>query len=45
MVTARIAIVGAGLSGLYVAWLLEARDMLGGRIASVSASGLLLAQK
>jgi monoamine oxidase len=48
--TARIAIVGAGLSGLYAAYLLErqgirdymlleARDVLGGRIASVSASG------
>jgi len=50
MRTARIAIVGAGLSGLYAAWLLErqgvqdyvlleARDALGGRIASVDASG------
>ncbi|MEO7106170.1 MAG: FAD-dependent oxidoreductase [Rhodoferax sp.] len=50
MQTARIAIVGAGLSGLYAAWLLErqgirdyvlleARDKPGGRIASVSASG------
>ncbi len=48
--TARIAIVGAGLSGLYAAYLLEqqgitdyvlleARDTLGGRIASVPASG------
>ncbi len=45
MHTARIAIVGAGLSGLYAAWLLqrhgirdyvvlEARDAVGGRIAS-----------
>lgn len=50
MQTARIAIVGGGLSGLYAAFLLEqkgikeyvlleARDALGGRIASVSASG------
>ena len=50
MQTARIAIVGAGLSGLYAAYLLEqqgitdyvlleARDTLGGRIASVPASG------
>ena len=50
MQTARIAIIGAGLSGLYAAWLLEshgvqdyvlleARDTLGGRIASASASG------
>ena len=50
MPTARIAIVGAGLSGLYAAYLLEqqgitdyvlleARDTLGGRIASASASG------
>ncbi|WP_204117266.1 FAD-dependent oxidoreductase [Paraburkholderia sp. C35] len=49
MQTARIAIVGAGLSGLYAAYLLErrgireyvlleARNTLGGRIASVSAS-------
>ena len=48
--TTRIAIVGAGLSGLYAAYLLEqqgikdyvlleARDTLGGRIASVAASG------
>jgi len=47
--TARIAIVGGGLSGLYAACLLEqrgmpnyvvleARDILGGRIASASAS-------
>ena len=47
---ARIAIVGAGLSGLYAAWLLErrgipdyvlleARDVLGGRIASFTPSG------
>ena len=50
MQSARIAIVGAGLSGLYAAWLLErrgirdyvlleARDTLGGRIASFTASG------
>ena len=50
MQTARIAIVGAGLSGLYAAFLLEqrgirdyvlieGRDTLGGRIASVSGSG------
>ncbi|NDP63617.1 FAD-dependent oxidoreductase [Polaromonas sp.] len=50
MQTARIAIVGAGLSGLYAAYLLEqqgiqdyvlleARDSLGGRIASVPVSG------
>ena len=49
MQTARIAIVGAGLSGLYAAFLLEqqcigdyvlleARDGVGGRIASASAS-------
>jgi monoamine oxidase len=48
--TARFAIVGAGLSGLYAAYLLErqgitdyvvleARDALGGRIASADASG------
>lgn len=48
--TTRIAIIGAGLSGLYAAYLLEqqgikdyvlleARDTLGGRIASVAASG------
>lgn len=48
--TTRIAIVGAGLSGLYAAYLLqcqgisdfvvlEARDELGGRIASISAEG------
>ena len=47
----RIAIVGAGLSGLYAAWLLErhgihdyvlleARDVPGGRIASVDGRGL-----
>ena len=50
MQATRIAIVGAGLSGLYAAYLLEgqgikdyvlleARDRLGGRIASVAASG------
>ena len=50
MQTTRIAIVGAGLSGLYAAYLLEqqsikdyvlleARDTLGGRIASVAALG------
>ncbi|ODV41029.1 hypothetical protein AWV79_02120 [Cupriavidus sp. UYMMa02A] len=50
MQAARIAIIGAGLSGLYAAWLLEsrgfhdcvlleARNALGGRIASASASG------
>ena len=50
MQTTRIAIVGAGLSGLYAAFLLEqqgikdyvlleARDTLGGRIASAPASG------
>ena len=50
MHTARIVIVGAGLSGLYAAYLLErqgihdyvlleARDVLGGRIASVNALG------
>ena len=49
MQTTRIAIVGAGLSGLYAAYLLEqqgikdyllleARDTVGGRIASASAS-------
>lgn len=49
MHTARIAIVGAGLSGLYAAWLLqrrgirdyvvlEARDVTGGRIASFTPS-------
>jgi len=49
--SARIAIVGAGLSGLYAAHLLErqgfydyllleARDETGGRIASVTATGL-----
>lgn len=48
MQTTRIAIVGAGLSGLYAAWLLqrqgihdyvvlEARAVLGGRIASFDA--------
>lgn len=48
MQTARIAIVGAGLSGLHAAFLLEqqgigdyvlleARDTPGGRIASASA--------
>lgn len=51
MQTIRIAIVGAGLSGLYAAYLLEqqgikdyvlleARDGLGGRIVSVPATGL-----
>lgn len=51
MQSARIVIVGAGLSGLYAAWLLqrqgfrdyvllEARDVPGGRIASVTALGL-----
>jgi monoamine oxidase len=50
MQTARIAIIGAGLSGLYAAWLLErqgirdyvlleARDTLGGRIVSVAGPG------
>lgn len=50
MQTARIAILGGGLSGLYAAFLLEqkgikdyvlleARSALGGRIASVSALG------
>lgn len=50
---ARIAIVGAGLSGLYAAYLLEqkgvrdyvlieARNALGGRIATVSATGALM---
>ena len=50
MRTARIAIVGAGLSGMYAAYLLErmgirdsivleARDIPGGRIASFDASG------
>lgn len=50
METKRIAIVGAGLSGLYAAWLLEqqgirdyvlleARTRLGGRIMSVSHAG------
>ena len=50
MPTVRIAIVGAGLSGLYAAYwleqqgitnyvLLEARDTVGGRIASASVSG------
>ena len=49
MQVVRIAIVGAGLSGLYAAYLLErqgirdyvlleSRDVLGGRIASVTAS-------
>ncbi|MGL6242692.1 flavin monoamine oxidase family protein [Pseudomonas sp.] len=48
--TTRIVIVGAGLSGLYAAYLLqhrgisdfvvlEARDELGGRIASINAEG------
>ncbi|WP_312752859.1 flavin monoamine oxidase family protein [Psychrobacter sanguinis] len=46
---ARIAIIGAGLSGLYAAYLLEtqgidyvlleARDIIGGRIHSVAADG------
>ena len=49
MNTARIAIIGAGLSGLYAAYLLEkqgidyvlleARDRIGGRIHSVAANG------
>ena len=50
MTTVRIAIIGAGLSGLHAACLLErqgitdyvlleARDRLGGRIASVAAPG------
>jgi len=50
MQTTRIVIVGAGLSGLYAAYLLqrqgiddfvvlEARDDLGGRIASINAMG------
>lgn len=50
MQTTRIAVVGAGLSGLYAAYLLqrqgindfvvlEARDDLGGRIASINAMG------
>ena len=50
MTTARIAIIGTGLSGLYAACLLErqgitdyvlleARDRLGGRIASVAVPG------
>ncbi len=50
MQSARIAIIGAGLSGLYAAYLLErqgvhdyvlleARDVLGGRILSVNAVG------
>lgn len=51
MQTARIAIIGAGLSGLYAAYLLErrgirdyvileARDTLGGRITTAHASGM-----
>lgn len=54
MHSARIAIVGGGLSGVYAAWLLEragitdyvmleARAALGGRIASVDASGQAVA--
>ncbi|WP_333983571.1 flavin monoamine oxidase family protein [Ectopseudomonas khazarica] len=54
MQTARIAIVGAGLSGLYAAYLLEqrgirdyvlleAREVLGGRILSVAAQGNMVA--
>ena len=50
MQAARIAIVGAGLAGLYAAFLLEqqgikdyvlleARDTLGGRIASAPQRG------
>ena len=50
MKTARIAIVGGGLSGLYAAYLLErsgigeyvlfeARETLGGRIVSLAPSG------
>lgn len=50
MHTVRIAIVGAGLSGLYAAYLLErqgitdyvlleGREVLGGRIASIDATG------
>lgn len=50
MQSTRIVIVGAGLSGLYAAYLLErqgisdyvlleARDVLGGRIASINAMG------
>ena len=55
MQSARIAIVGGGLSGLYAAFLLEqkgiteyvlleARETYGGRIASVSAAGLPLGE-
>lgn len=50
MHTVRIAIVGAGLSGLYAAYLLErqgitdyvlleGREVLGGRVASINATG------
>jgi monoamine oxidase len=50
MQAARIAIIGAGISGLYAAWrlqqrgmtdwiLIEARENLGGRILSVAAPG------
>lgn len=50
MNTVRIAIVGAGLSGLYAAYLLErqgitdyvlleGREILGGRIGSIDAAG------
>lgn len=50
MHTVRIAIVGAGLSGLYAAYLLErqgitdyvlleGREILGGRIGSIDAAG------
>lgn len=54
MHAARIVIAGAGLSGLYAAYLLErrgitdyvvleARDVLGGRIASINGSGQAIA--
>lgn len=50
MTDVRVVIVGAGLSGLYAAWLLrraglrdfvlvEARDAVGGRVLTVDASG------
>ena len=50
MHTVRIAVVGGGLSGLYAAYLLErqgitdyvlleGREVLGGRIASIDATG------